>query len=184
MKSAKCDPGEDYEQKDVASFVREWHRLHFFFNSFAELSEYSIDNLVFPILRDQQKKERKVPICVSRALCMHNSIYSSQENELVIRLHALALGKHPLLIIKAQTDSSKPWAQTSASPPPGSRRMLKAVGTNWFPCLLFVMGTTRQSTPSINSSGIGERKQQGGCLVSRQIDLTVGRALVKTDVAH
>lgn len=87
-------------------------------------------------------------ICV-QARRMQNSMYSSWVNELVICLHALALGKHSLFIIKPLADASK----TSTSPP-GLRGMLKAVATNWFPCLLFVMGTTQQSTPSINSSGI------------------------------
>lgn len=43
-------------------------------------------------------------ICVQSTYCMQNSMYSSSQNELVICLHALALGKHSLFIIKPLAD--------------------------------------------------------------------------------
>lgn len=78
-------------------------------------------------------------------------MYSRRENELVIQLHVLALGKHPIFIIK----SEPAWVQTSGSPP-DTQQMVKATATNWFPSLLFVKGRTQQSTSSIKLSRISE----------------------------
>lgn len=62
----------------------------------------------------------------------------SYGNELVMPLHAPALGKHSLFIIKPLADWRKPLHLL-----PRLSRMLKAVAANWFPCLPFVMAKTQ-----------------------------------------
>lgn len=80
-------------------------------------------------------------------------------------LHVLALGKHSLFIIKPLADSRKPLHLL-----PRLNGMLKAVATNWFPCLPFVTGKTQQIDALYQLFRNWETKQMGGCLVSQQID--------------
>lgn len=80
-------------------------------------------------------------------------------------LHVLALGKHSLFIIKPLAESRKPLRLL-----PRLSRMLRAVATNWFPCLPFVKGRTQHIDALYQLLRNWEIKQQGGCLVSQQID--------------
>lgn len=96
------------------------------------------------------------------AACKNGGSY---RNELVMAVRLLALGTHSLFVIKPLVDWRKALHLL-----PRLNGMLKAVATNWFPCLPFVMGTTQQIDALHQLFGKWEVKHQDGCLVSRQID--------------
>lgn len=141
-------PSEGLKTLDLRKYTVLEFEAVIYFSGFVNLNDHtSVTNRFFLSVCTQiARSSVQKPKC--RPLHANDWSYG---NELVMLLHALALGKHSLFIIKPLADSRKPLHLL-----PRLSGMLKAVAANWFPCLPFVMGKCNELTPSINSLGTGK----------------------------
>lgn len=146
--------------------------LHFcIFNLYNQISvTFFSPSVHIQNARSWLQKQNVVP-------CMENNW--SCGNELVMPLHVLALGKHSLFIIKPLADSRNPLRLL-----PRLSGMLNAVTTNWFPCLLFVMGRTQQIDALYQLLSELGNKTTGWLSPVTPNRLAVIRVLEKTDGTH